>query len=206
RTVMLNHIAEQLRLSGGRKIELGGRERTVPAREAPAAPDAVGTGYLVEFRLELGLPVWRYQVDGIVIERRIFLPCMQNTVHVTYELVQGFEPVELALRPSVNFRPQELPVSEPLASPYEFRAVGENHEIVLRDSTLPPLRMKLFAEEPTFTLKSKRITNILYPVEESRGYEAQGDVWSPGYFRFTVRPGSRATLIASTESFEAMEV
>jgi predicted glycogen debranching enzyme len=204
RTVMLSHIAEQLRLSDGRKIELGGRERTVPARLAPALPDAEGRGYLEEFRLELGLPVWRYQVHDIVIERRIFLPYMQNTVHVMYELVQGSEAVELALRPSVNFRPQESPVSEPLGSPYEFHAVGENYEIALGNSTLPPLRMKLAAEEPTFTLKSKRIVNMLYPVEESRGYQAQGDVWSPGYFRFTLTPGSRAALSASTESFDAI--
>jgi predicted glycogen debranching enzyme len=206
RTVMLNHLAEQLRLSGGRKIELGGRERTLRAADAPVLPDAEGTGYLEEFRLEMGLPIWRYRVEGIVIERRIFLPYTQNTVHVMYEMVQGAEPVELALRPSVHFRPQEFPVSSPLGAAYEFRAVGEHYEIALCNSTLPPLRMTLFAEEPTFTLKSKRIANVLYPVEESRGYEAQGDVWSPGYFRFTVTPGSRATLVASTESFEAMAV
>src|SRR3954466_7957109 len=46
RTVMLSHIAEQLRLPGGRKTELGGRERTVPAADAPVAPDAGGTGCL----------------------------------------------------------------------------------------------------------------------------------------------------------------
>src|SRR5262245_26274314 len=73
RTVMLSHTAEQLRLPDGRKIELGGRERTAPLPDAPPPPDVQGTGYLDEFRLELGLPVWRYVVDDIVIERRIFL-------------------------------------------------------------------------------------------------------------------------------------
>src|SRR5262245_33650983 len=50
RTVMLSHLAEQIRLPGGRKIEIGGRERTVDASDARAA------GRLEEFRLECGLP------------------------------------------------------------------------------------------------------------------------------------------------------
>src|SRR3954466_3734566 len=48
RTVMLSHVAEQLRCADGRRFELGGRERTNEAR------DAQGTGYLTEFRLESG--------------------------------------------------------------------------------------------------------------------------------------------------------
>ena len=53
--------------------------------------------------------------------------------------------MELALRPSVNFRPQEAPVSEPLGWPYEFRAVGDRYEIALTGSPLPPLRLQLCA-------------------------------------------------------------
>ena len=36
--------------------------------------------HLREFRLECGLPVWIYEIDGITIEKRIFLPYRQNTV------------------------------------------------------------------------------------------------------------------------------
>src|SRR6185369_52310 len=117
------------------------------------AADARGTGYLTEFRLEAGLPVWRYDVEGLIVEKRLFLPHMQNTVHVTYELVSGADRVELALRPSVNFRAQELPVSEPLGAPYEFHATGDHYEIALAGSDLPPLRLMLSAKDPTFTLK-----------------------------------------------------
>jgi predicted glycogen debranching enzyme len=200
RIVMLSHLAEQLRPTDGRRIEIGGRERTGDA------PDARGTGYLTEFRLEAGLPVWRYDVEGITLEKRIFLPYMQNTVHVSYELLSGADRVDLALRPLVNFRPQEAPVSEPLASPYDFHAVEDHYDISLKDSHLPPLRLRLCAPDASFTLKGKRIANVLYPVEESRGYQARGDLWSPGYFRMTLRSGERATLVASTEALETMMV
>ena len=200
RTVMLSHIAEQVRFPDGRQCEIGGRERVGDA------PDAHGAGYLAEFRLEAGLPVWRYDVDGVVIERRIFLPHMQNSVHVMYELVSGGDQVELALRPSVNFRAQEAPVSEPLGWPYEFRSIKDEYQIHLCDSPLPPLRMRVRAQRPTFTLKGKRLESVVYPVEESRGYQARGDLWSPGFFTITLRAGDRATLVASTESTETMRV
>ncbi len=64
--------------------------------------------------------------------------------------------------------------------------------------------MTLYGDDATFTLKEKRIVNILYPVEESRGYQARGDLWSPGYFRLPLVAGSRVTLVASTESWETI--
>jgi predicted glycogen debranching enzyme len=200
RVVMLSHVAEQVRFDDGRCVEIGGRE------QSGDAPDARGTGYLTEFRLEAGLPVWRYDVQGLVIEKRLFLPHMQNTVHLSYELLSGTGHVELSLRPSVNFRAQEAPVSEPLGWPYEFRAVAGHFEICLTGSPLPPLRIKLSADDASFALRSMRIDNVQYQVEESRGYQARGDLWSPGIFSLTLRAGQPATLLASTEPIETVSV
>src|SRR5688500_20372460 len=63
RIVMLSHLSEQVRLRDGRRIEIGGRERTGDT------PDARRTGYLTEVRLEAGLPVWGNKVAGITSER-----------------------------------------------------------------------------------------------------------------------------------------
>jgi predicted glycogen debranching enzyme len=198
RVVMLSHLAERLRWPDGRRAEIGGPER--PGDTG----DAEGTGYLVEFRLEGGLPIWRYDVDGVILEKQILLVHLQNTVHVRYTLLAGADQIEMALRPSVNFRAQDAPVNEPLAWPYEFRAVGDGWELVLAGSELPALRLLLCAEQATFTLKGKRLENVQYPVEESRGYHARGDLWSPGYYRFMLCRGQSATAVASTESFETM--
>jgi len=61
RIVMLSHVAEQLRFPDGRRIEVGGRERV------PNATGPKGSAYLVSFRLEAGLPVWRFDIEGILI-------------------------------------------------------------------------------------------------------------------------------------------
>ncbi len=197
RTVMLSHLSAQVRWPDGRRRELGGREWV--------GADADVVGRLVEFRLEGGLPVWRYQVDGVTLERRLLFSHLQNTVHVIFELIEG-GPIELALRPSVNFRAQEAPVSEPLRRGYQFDAIEDRYAITLPSSGLPPLRMLLRARDATFTLKTTRIDSVLYPVEESRGYHAHGDLWSPGYYRCALATGERAGFVASTESFETMAV
>src|SRR5262249_9740518 len=46
--------------------------------------------------------------------------------------------------------------------------------------------------------------SIGYPTERSRGYEWQGSLWSPGYFRSDLSEGDRITLIASTETWETV--
>src|SRR5436853_3887875 len=54
RMVMLRHLREQLRFPDGTVVQIGGEERAENDLEMPAA------NYLIEFRLENGLPVWRY--------------------------------------------------------------------------------------------------------------------------------------------------
>ncbi len=46
--------------------------------------------------------------------------------------------------------------------------------------------------------------NVLYRVEESRGYDSRGGLWSPGFFRADLSAGRPAVLVASTESWETV--
>ena len=48
------------------------------------------------------------------------------------------------------------------------------------------------------------LDNVVYALEQDRGYECCGDLWTPGYFRLTLRPGAPGTLVASTESWETI--
>jgi predicted glycogen debranching enzyme len=197
RTVMLTELAESLRLPDGAEHRLGGEE--LVGRE----PHLPGVEHLAGFHLELGLPVWRYEVGGAVVEKRVLMPYQQNTVHVSYRLLSGEGPVRLTLRPAVSFRPQELPVSTPLRGPYVLTALDERLELGL-DPYLPPLRLRMHAQAGAFAIVGQRITERLYRVEESRGYDSAGDLWSPGHFRADLWPGQEATLIASTEPWEVV--
>ena len=211
RVVMLNHLAEWLRLPDGGTVHLGGVER------ADRVLDLPGAGYLTEFRLEGGLPVWTYRVQEFVVEKRLLLPHIQNTVHITYRLVEGDGKIRLKLRPSVHFRHHEAPVDADPGGPYVLTSVGDRYELSrpgdaaagggheALSGLLPPLRLRMRGEWAAFTIDGRRTPLLLYRVEESRGYDSTGELWSPGYFRVDLLPGSDATLIASAEGWDVVD-
>jgi predicted glycogen debranching enzyme len=159
---------------------------------------------LAEFRLEMGLPVWRYELGELVLEKRLLLPYRQNTVHVSYRLVAGSAPIRLEVRPTVHFRPHEQPVNTPLTDPYALTVVNDRYELQ-GSAELPRLRFRMHGPAATFQVACETIHRVLYPIERSRGYESTGDLWSPGYFRITLDAAAAATLVASTEPWEAID-
>ncbi len=194
RAVMFNHLSEMIRFPDGTTLLFGAEERVGGVLQMH------GAEHLAAFWLENGLPVWRYQVGGVAFEKRILLPHLQNTVFVHYRLVDGQGTIRLKLRPSVHFRGHEAPVSEALTEPYSLTAVEDRFELCCR-APFPPLRLHLYGERSSFTVDGKTLPDILYRVEESRGYEARGNLWSPGYFRADLVRDREVTLVASTESW-----
>jgi predicted glycogen debranching enzyme len=158
----------------------------------------------VEFRLELGQPVWRFDLPGISVEKRVVMPYGQNTVHVTYELVKGEGPIRLSLRPSIQFRGYEEPVNTSHVETYTLNAVGTRYEVSGGDH-YPCLRFLLYGDGAALTLDEKGAAAVPYDMERMRGYESVGAMWSPGYFRADVAKSRRVTLVASTEPWEVMQ-
>jgi predicted glycogen debranching enzyme len=197
RVVMLNHLLERVRLPNHHVVWLGDEG-------AVAAPNIADRAeHLAEFRLELGLPVWRYELPGAVIEKRLLMPHKQNTVHLTYRLLEGTDPIRLALRPSIQFRGYESPVDTSLAHSYTLTFCEGRYEVTAGPD-IPPLRMLAYGERTALTLDEKGAGEIPYEMERRRGYPSVGSLYSPGYFRGDLRPGSDVTLVASTESWETI--
>jgi predicted glycogen debranching enzyme len=197
RMMMLNHLSELVRLPNGRVVRFGGQELVGGRLEW------LDVNCLSEFFLEAGLPVWRFQIDGFVIEKRVLLAHRLNTAYISYRMIAGEGTVRLKLRPAVHFRSHDAHVSTPLAENYTLTAVNDLCELS-GDPTLPPLRMLLYGQNRAFTIEGKRIQEVLFRIEESRGYAAAGELWTPGYFRVDLSQGSSATLVVSTESWEVI--
>jgi predicted glycogen debranching enzyme len=196
RTVMLSHLSDRVRLPGGRTARLGGEERAVGLA-------LHGAEHLREFRLELGLPVWTYEVGGAVVEKRVLLSHRQNTLHVSYRLLSGAGPLRLTLRPGVHFRPHESPISAPLGR-YRLLAEGGRYEIAADDARYPALRILLHGRRPSFTVEEERLAEMVYRVEGSRGHDQQGDLFSPGFFKVDLDAASPVALVASSEPWDVL--
>jgi predicted glycogen debranching enzyme len=161
-------------------------------------------GHFLDFTLALGLPSWRYAIDGVTIEKSVVMPARHNIVHMTFRLIGEARSVRLRLRPFVNFRALEAPVSEPLAPGYTMTARGTQYEVAAGPD-LPILRLMIDGcDNATFTADGGSHRECFFTTEAERGYEARGWVWSPGYFTIELRPGGAATLIAGTEPWHAI--
>lgn len=194
RVVMLNHLAEHLHLPDGRVIQIGGEE---PANVNESDGHK---HYVREFRLECGLPVWTYEAEGYLIERRLLLVHGQNTLHVTYRLLSGQDTAKLELRPSVNFRQHEHDVAEPWQDNYSISIHGRHYDV--NSSTLPyALRLHVNDEMATFMHAGGLLREIGYQTEAERGYHSRGVLWTPGAFMIQLRPNRPVTLMASTEEW-----
>jgi len=197
RVMTLTHLSEKIRLASGREALIGGDEL------ADIEPSLHGAEHLIDFRLELGLPVWQYEIEGTVIEKHIVLPHGQNTVFILYRMVTGDRPLRLKLLPSVHFRSHDAPVNTPLPLPFTLTMTGDRYEL-RASGDLPPVRMLMRGERSAFTAESRVIFERMHRIEHTRGYDARGSLWSPGYFRVDLSPGNDAALVASTESWETV--
>jgi len=187
----------------GRMVMLSHVEASFRSPSATMTEDAMS---LVEFRLELGLPIWRYEGAGMVIEKRVLMTHRQNTVQLTYRMIESRAPVRLELRPFLHVRHFESPLRTTLSGPYSVKAVEQRVEIEPGDD-LPLLRLLMDGSQSMLTLNGARGPHG-YREEQSRGYAFEGSLWSPGFFHAELDhnpSGKEATLVASTEAWKTIE-
>jgi predicted glycogen debranching enzyme len=193
RVMMLNSIITQLRFPDGRRYDLGWVPAPVSANQAIE---------LVEFELELGLPVWRFRGQGVTVERRIVLSYSHNTATIRYRLLDG-GPVRLELRPGFQFRGHDEPVSTMVPPAYPLQALGSRIEL-LAPAPLPSLHLDLAGHRTSFVIEPRSVPDLAYETEERRGYAWRGQLYSPGRFRVDLAPGAEAALTASTEPWDTI--
>jgi predicted glycogen debranching enzyme len=162
---------------------------------------------VAEVRLEAGLPVWEYQVGDVRIEKRVVMPHKQNTVHITYRIMEGPERVTVRLEPSFHFRGYEDPVNDPRFAPgaarYTLVPVNESY-VVSASEDFPVVWLHVSGGTHRFVDDARTRTEVLFPVEQDRGYQFKGALWTPGRFEIDIAREECATLIASAERQEIM--
>ena len=193
RMMMLSQLRAAIHLDG-RAIMLDREERKdVEGQEQS----------LSAFRLEMGLPVWRYQLETFVLEKRLVMPHQQNTVHIVYRLIDADHAVRLTLRPMVNFRPHEGSVADLEPDLYDFAITNEGFEISAGDQ-LPALRLLVHGTDSEFIVEHPHVLCQEYALERARGYPCVGALWSPGYISLTLDQHSEVAFVASTEAWETI--
>jgi predicted glycogen debranching enzyme len=187
RVLLLSKLEETLMVSG-RRYELS-------TNRYPGVVHPRGYLLLEKFRLD-PFPVYTYQVDGIVLEKRVFMVQGENTVVVEYELRGPPQGCTLEIRPLIAFRDYHS---------MTHRNGGLNPSVAISPGRataapypgLPPLHFAHDAGEIIIT--GDWYNNFEYDIERERGLDFQEDLFNPFLARFALDQRPTATIIASTE-------
>ena len=190
RVAMLSKLEETVTV-GGRRYELG-------CNRYPGAVDPEGYRYLREFRLD-PWPVFVYELDGVTMEKRVFMVAGENTTVIEYSA--GAD-CTLELRPLISFRDYHSTThrNDALNPKYE----NDDGVVVLRPyGELPALYLAHNAA--SVAGGAGWFYNFEYDRERERGLDFREDLYNPLVMTFGVAGGGAATVIASTTRHEASE-
>jgi predicted glycogen debranching enzyme len=202
RLVLLSKFEETL-IIDGRRFELS-------TNQYPGTIHPEGHRLLQEFRLD-PFPIFTYAVEGVVMEKSVFMINGENSVVVQYELredervtarrsAQAARDIRLELRPLVTFRDYHSLAREDGSI---NRSVEAEHGLltVKPGATSPALRLAHDAERVDSV--SYWYKNFEYQAERERGFDFTEDLYSPFALHFDFNGRSRASVIASTERRDA---
>ncbi|MEJ7605743.1 MAG: glycogen debranching enzyme N-terminal domain-containing protein [Bryobacteraceae bacterium] len=195
RYVLLSKFEETLVVNGLR-YELS-------VNQYPGVIHPQGHLFLSEFRLD-PFPVWVYRVDGVTLEKSVFMVHGENTTVVQYSLLGGSpDECKLELRPLIAFRDyHSLTHVNGAINP----KIIENDRTVLLSPYpgTPPLYLSHDGDGVSLTGHWYR--NFEYSIERERGLDFQEDLFQPLVVSYDLRPQRSATCIASMEPQDAASV
>ena len=164
---------------------------------------------LLDFRLDAGLPVWRFGVGELEIERRVVMPHRQNTTAVVFRQLGG-GPVRLRVRPFVHVREHDAPLSRDLPAAERHHLTDDGRarpalELTV-SSSWPPVRWIVDGARARWHLSSRdaEVIELSYETERRRGYDSVGRLWSPGWAEMELSADDDAAFLASTELWDVL--
>lgn len=187
RLVLLSKLEETLIIDGHR-YELS-------TNQYPGAVHPQGFNYQTSFRLD-PFPVFTYEVDGVRLEKSVFMVQGENTTVVQYEMRADNSRCELEIRPLIAFRDYH-------STTHENGALNPHVETESGLTTIKP-----YEDLPTlhFAHDAAAIANngfwyrnFQYAVEQERGLDFVEDLFNPCTFTFNLNASASVTIIASTE-------
>ena len=184
RFLLLSKLEEVLRVDG--------MDYPLSANLYAGAVYPDGHRRLTEVRLE-PCPVFRYEVPGAVLEKRLFLVRGENTLVVEWELLEGEG--ELRVRPLLAFRDYHSTAHANGAIHKEFEA-RDGVVIVKPYDDLPALRFA--SNAVAVDSVGEWYLRFQYPREKERGLDYEEDLFCP--FEAAFELGHKASMVVSTQT------
>jgi predicted glycogen debranching enzyme len=163
---------------------------------ADGTVDPRGFVHLESFHVEDGIPVWRYAVADALLEQRIFMAPGANTTYLSLEVLRAAAPLQVELKPLVGHRDYHSQQRGALP----LHAVAQGDGCLIDDAGTPVCR--LHAGGARYLAADTWYWNFKHREEAARGLDDLEDLWGPGTFAASLRPGTAFYFTATTEPGE----
>ena len=178
---------------------IGRQAFELSTNQYPGVVHPQGFRLLKEFRID-PFPIFTYEIEGIEIEKSVFMIQGENSTVVQYELRKNNHPealgnLRLEVRPLIAFRDYHSTTHENSVLNPKVEA-SSGFATLVPYGGLPPLHFGHNAVDVKRTGYWYR--NFQYEIERARGLDFSEDLFNPFVFRFHLCIRQPASVIAST--------
>lgn len=178
-------------------VKINGKIYELSANQYPNRVYPEGFKYLKNFRLD-PFPIWTYEIEGIEIEKKIFMIHGENSTVVQYKINSQIKnqrsKIELVLNPLLSFCDYHHLQHEDANFDLNYEP-AENLISVKPYASMPAIFFNHNASE--IEKKGFWYRNFEYAIEKERGFDFSEDLLQP--FSLTFDLSETATVILSTE-------
>lgn len=166
----------------------------------PNSIDPDGFKYIKSFRLD-PFPVWIYEVEGIEIEKKIFMIHGENTTVCQWKILDksqiANQKSKIELKPLFSFVDYH-------SLQHETSDIDLNYKSEENSVSIKPLKNlpEIFLNHNALEIEKTGFwyNNFEYAVEEERGFDFHEDLFQPFALKFDLTDA--ATVIVSTEKHD----
>ncbi len=162
-----------------------------------------GHKYIREFNCDK-VPTTLYRVGGVVLRKEVVFQHFEDRILIRYTLEDAHSATTLRFKPFLAFRSVRQFTHENAVASREYHNV-ENGIKTCMYAGYPDLFMQ-FSKKNTFIFEPNWYHGVEYPKEQERGYDANEDLYVPGYFEMNIKKGESIVFSASIQEFKTKDL
>ena len=157
-----------------------------------------GHKYIREFNCDK-VPTTLYRLGGVLLRKEVVFQHFEDRILIRYTLEDAHSATTLRFKPFLAFRSVREFTHENTVASREYHEV-ENGIKTCMYAGYPDLFMQ-FSKKNTFVFEPNWYRGLEYPKEQERGYDANEDLYVPGYFEMNIKRGESIVFSASIKEF-----